>query len=151
MPDNKTKFVYHGPLGVDETNNVFGVPHVSGHAKAPTAFPAPPVSGSGGSGGGSHGGSSDSGGSGGGFLTIPGFEQVGKVLHYLTDKVFWERVGIGVLGWWIILASLILIITASKPGQAAVKGLKTAGGTAAGAAVGGPVGAAAGGTVGSQL
>jgi hypothetical protein len=154
--DPPVKFDQHGPMGYDDNANVYGVPKVSGSIpKAVTPF-GKDYSPKGG--GGSWGGKSSEdeedaaiGTSPGFGLSIPGFEEMGKVLHYLTDRIFWERVGIGLLGWWIILASVILIIASSKAGKSAIKGAKTAGGTAVGAAVGGPVGAAAGGTVGSQL
>lgn len=119
-------------------------PSVSGHVKDPYGsyqFPNPTPAG-GKSGGGSWSGKDsedeedDAIGVSGG-LTIPGFERISELLGWVTNPLFWKRLGIGALGFLVVFLSVVLIIASTKTGKRLAK-------TAAGAAVGGPAGAAVG-------
>lgn len=87
--------------------------------------------------GGGEDGGEQPGSPGSASISIPGFEQLGELIHYVLDPIWWRRVGLGVLGFAIVLAALVFIIASTNAGKKAIK-------TGAGAIVAGPAGAAAG-------
>lgn len=68
--------------------------------------------------------------------SIPGVAQLGKAASYLTDGGIWRRIGIGYLGYMLIIVGIVFLLAQSKTVQGvvstvvtkgAVKGAATAG------------------------